>query len=531
MTTCPTCNKPVDPLRARAVGVRDGKVVAFCSNECAGKAEAPRPAPARAATPARGAVVPKSIQDLDSGPVIEIIHEPASGVVTSARDERKPEDRTARDDDSEPSIEIKDAGAKDASGARTSEGRTLAELSGELGNKTPLVIAASKPARGSGTTKRSRKDSIDSKAGWDWIEDEPAENVRPGTASEQDVRTGARGVWIFLFVLVVLGGGGFAFYKLYWLPQQHAPASSRGPAASSVGSVATPTPPAGDEPLVVAADPAVADSSAPVPSPAELLERARDVLREHVQSASPRLQRVAAAALARTGDANAIAFLARTLVAETVKSKKLELAYQLARAGDKRGYDHLVGGLRAARRDDKLDAARYLAMLGDERAVPLLAGYLEVSQHRLSAAEQLARLAEPRAIKVLEQIRTDEESTADDVARATIALGHAGSKSRPDVAVAAELRALLEDARHNTFAAAALAALHDEAARPVLVRQLGVPSLRVGAARALRQLDPERDLREVTPIEALESEQDFDQIQAAEAILLLLGASSLAEHA
>ncbi len=35
MSACPTCGKPVDPLRAPAVSVRDGKVVGFCSKECA----------------------------------------------------------------------------------------------------------------------------------------------------------------------------------------------------------------------------------------------------------------------------------------------------------------------------------------------------------------------------------------------------------------------------------------------------------------------------------------------------------------
>ena len=34
MSPCPVCNKPVDPLRSRAVAVRDGKVISYCSKEC-----------------------------------------------------------------------------------------------------------------------------------------------------------------------------------------------------------------------------------------------------------------------------------------------------------------------------------------------------------------------------------------------------------------------------------------------------------------------------------------------------------------
>ena len=36
---CPICGTPVDSLRAPAVGVRSGKVVAYCSRECAAAAE------------------------------------------------------------------------------------------------------------------------------------------------------------------------------------------------------------------------------------------------------------------------------------------------------------------------------------------------------------------------------------------------------------------------------------------------------------------------------------------------------------
>src|SRR5688500_4636595 len=96
MMACPVCNKPVDPLRARFVAVRAGKVVAYCSPECR-EAQDTKPTKApvldakpeltKPKTPAVG-TPKKTLEELDSGPVIEILHEPASGVVTSAKDER-----------------------------------------------------------------------------------------------------------------------------------------------------------------------------------------------------------------------------------------------------------------------------------------------------------------------------------------------------------------------------------------------------------------------------------------------------------
>jgi HEAT repeat protein len=150
----------------------------------------------------------------------------------------------------------------------------------------------------------------------------------------------------------------------------------------------------------------------------------------------------------------------------------------------------------------------------------VLAEYLEVSQLRVGAAEHLAYLAEPRALKLLAALRADAKTTVDDRARAVIALGVAGR-----VEVTPDLRALLPDPRFNQFAAAALAALHDPAARPVLVEHLAIPSLRTDAARALRRLEPDLDAAPLLPplVSALASTKDTEAVQAAEAILLLAG--------
>lgn len=463
MTPCPVCGKPVDALRAPAARVQAGKVVAYCSKECAQAAETkPTPkldpaavAPAIAAkrtpakgtpakrTPASGVVVPASARDLDSGPVIEILHEPASGVVTSAGDVR-------------------------VSGAAASSSRVEADGAIQIADTGHLD---------------------------DYVDVEPRS------------RTGL----VVLLLLLAVSAGVFAAYQLGYLDEL----LHRGSDAAVV--------PPHREP---AAAPAPADAALPVTADAAL-DRARTVLRTQIRSDSPRIQRIAASALARTGDPEALTQLANGLPKETSDIARLDIAYALARGGDKRGVDALVQALTAPRRDVKAEAAGRLALLGDKRAVPVLVEFLEISQHRLSAAEQLAPLADPRALDALDKIIADDKASPDDKARAAIALGYAGKAE-----VAPALRALLTDARFNAFAAAALASLHDAAARPVLVKQLEFPSLRIGAARALRRLEPALDPMPLLPglLAALGSAKDTEQVQAAEAILLIAGPVAWSEH-
>lgn len=464
MTPCPTCGKPVDPLRAPAVSVRDGKVVGFCSRECKSAAESQpaklvptktvrvpssdvsAPVKGKARTPAAGVAVPSSA-DLDSGPVIEILHEPATGVVTSAADARtskaNPSSLRAETDGA---IEIADTGHIDD------------------------YVAFDEPRRG-------------------------------------------RGMLIALVLLVLVGGGLAAAYSLGYLDKM----LGRDTAVAS-----TPPPP----PPVKAPVAAPPDAQILV-EPGVALERAEAVLRQQMKSESLRVQRVAAIALSRTGDPAAIEMLVAGFKEETGDLGKLELAYALARAGDKRGTAALEAAVGGGKRDPRLEAGRRFAALGDKRAIRVLENYLDVSQLRLGIAEQLAFLAEPRAIKVLDGVRADDKAVTDERARATIALGHAG---RTDVAPA--LRELLTDDRQNSFAAQALAGLHDEAARPVLVEQLSIPSLRVKSARGLRRLAPDKDVRELFPplLRALESSKDTEQVQVAEALLLLAGPATWSER-
>jgi HEAT repeat protein len=267
----------------------------------------------------------------------------------------------------------------------------------------------------------------------------------------------------------------------------------------------------------------VVEPAVPVPTPRE---RATTVLRELMGSPSPRIARAAAIGLARTCDEAAKTHLTEASKTETSEIAALENAYVLARCGDGIARQALVHSLKSSRRDVKADAARHLVTLGDDTGLSFLHALLNVSQHRLGAAEALARKKDPKAVAALSAIHGAAGTEPDDKLRAAIALGLAG-----DASVTEELRAALADPRFRPAAAAALAELGDTSARDALVDGLGVPSLRVAAALALRRLSPDLDAAPlVAPlIDALATERDNSQVSAAEALLVLTGPRADAE--
>ena len=119
---------------------------------------------------------------------------------------------------------------------------------------------------------------------------------------------------------------------------------------------------------------------------------------------------------------------------------------------------------------------------------------------------------------MLDATRADDKATPDDKARSAVALAFAG---RADIA--ATLHDLLGVTNWKGPAAVALAHLRDEAARPVLIEQLGSAQLRVDAAVALRELDPKLDPVPLLPplFADLASAKDTAQIDTAEAIMIL----------
>ena len=506
MTSCPVCNKPVDPIRSRFVAVRNGKVTPYCSPECRdSQSSQPTKMPAEIAkpkTPVSG--TPKITIDPDSGPVIEILHEPASGVVTSAKDERttQPTGKFAKDD----VIEVKATKPRPDS-SKTSGGKDSAAVAGEV---TEPKRARTRPS-GKHLTKE-RTDSTEAKAGWDWLDDEPADEskARPGTITESERR--ARWPFILLLILVALGGGGFLAWK-YVLNKETRVVPDPQPGSASAA-------------VVIDAAPVAVTPEAPTAESA--IREAQKLLLDAIQNGTDRVQRLAAPALGRTGDPAAVAALQKAVKAERVAAARFKLAYALARAGDKSGREALVAGLALPDRSDKLDAARQLARLGDDRGKPLLQSLLSMAQHRLRAAEELARFKDPEALKLLEQIRNDTESSVDEKATATIALYRAGNAK-----LEADVKQLLEVQSWRVPASYALAEIaRDASVKAELVelatRGVGV---KVRAACALKKLVG-ADTAELVPplLQALSSEKDQEQFFAAEAILILLGDPQWSEY-
>jgi HEAT repeat protein len=440
MTNCPVCGKPVDPLRAPAVGVRDGQVISYCSKDCAALAES---GPAKL-IPTRTLRLPSS-DERGSTELRAASVTPASGVVTVAK---RP--------DSAPIVTVEPGDER----------------------PPPVIVARPRHKRADSSVQIADTGRLD-----DYVTLEPRRRA-PLVAG---------------LVLVVVAGGTAAYF-LYFAK-----------ARPAERVVVTPR----DAGTIVP----VASDAAPPVTREQALAQAHDVLRAQL-SAPPRVQRVAASALTRTGDDKARDVLADALRTETSDLGKVELAYALARGGDPRGLDALVTAASSAKRESKHEAGRRLAMLGDKRAIKILESSLNYPQFKLGVAEQLAFLAEPRALAILDAVRANPKALPDEKSRAAIALGWAG---RADIAPA--LHELLADDRNNAFAAPALANLHDEAARPVLEKQLAIPSLRVPAARALRRLAPDADVSALLPplVAALTSNKDTDQVQIAETILLLAG--------
>jgi len=350
------------------------------------------------------------------------------------------------------------------------------------------------------------------------VDDVDARDDEPQHVPDLKRRRNRRVFWLTAGIIA----GGMAVVVIQTVsPSTPGPVSAQG---EGTGEIAAERP-------APAAEPAPGPATLDVASPAAVRDYAIAELRALVAAApadrTSRISREAARALSRTGDPAALELLARSLDREPSEIARLEAAYALARGGDARGRDALVKALRSTRRDVRSDAARMLVLLGDQRGAPALENMMEISQHRLSAAEALAPLGDAQALKVLKAVRKDPKASHEDKLRALVALGRAGKAD-----VAAELRAVLGDGEFNVGAAEALARIGDAAAAPVLAEQLAVPSLQVGAALGLRRLDPDLDPTPYLPglVAAMTSGKDTAKVTAAEAVLVLTGPAEHAER-
>lgn len=303
-------------------------------------------------------------------------------------------------------------------------------------------------------------------------------------------------------------------------------------AASSVTSSAAPGAVAsGAAPAETHPDTAPQGTEPPPPAPLDpktLHDRALAMLHQLMESPSPRVQRLGATPLARTGDAAALAHLTALMKAESSDLGRIELAYALARSGDESGRKLLVEALENDRRDVRLYAARHLVQLRDDAGTRVLRRMLSLRNHRIEAAGLLARMGDQQGFEALREELADEDTSSEQKMRLAVALGRAGDES-----VKPQLLEILqnEEARtQHVGAAEALAALRDRAAVPALVHQLDVHALRVGAALALRRLGERGDTVALDGLAAaLETGPEDARASAAEAILLLVGPETLAE--
>ena len=254
-----------------------------------------------------------------------------------------------------------------------------------------------------------------------------------------------------------------------------------------------------------------------------LLAGATTALRDLLDSPSPRLQRLAAMALARTADPAAMTRLRELGQDTSSELVQLQIAYALARTGDPAGRDALVAALGARARDTRLDGARYLAELGDLRSTPVLRNLLDYPQFRISAAGLLARLGDERGGAALREAIESKQSSMEIRMWAVVELGRAG-----DPAVHGQLVEIQQGGQYQVGAALALARLDDHGAVPALGHLLGLDSFRVRAALGLRRLGARVDLEPLAA--ALATGNDVTRVTAAEAILILLGPEAVAEY-
>ncbi|HWM85162.1 MAG TPA: HEAT repeat domain-containing protein [Kofleriaceae bacterium] len=373
---------------------------------------------------------------------------------------------------------------------------------------SPAPQAARVTARPEAEVEPRRSRRMPSSREYLEVEEEPAPRRR------------GRGLILVVCILVLAGGVVLLASEMVPLRGEVAVDESQ---ERVVGAAARRPPITGAARAGGPAVPAVDAKTAVAGDSASRKDAAMTELRALMTSSSPRARRLAAQALARTGDQPALAELRKLAREEPSQLGRIQIAYALARAGDRPARETLRGQLGAERRDVRLDAARSLVQLGDDSGRKALRAMLSVEQHRVGAAGLLARLGDDEGLKMLRAEVADKRATPEAKMRAQVALGRAG-----DASVKGALQKILSDKRYNVGAADALAALGDEAAGPALTVQLGLSAMRVQAALWLRRMKKEVDLEPL--FLALQAGDEASRVSAAEALLILTGPAGLAER-
>ncbi len=496
--TCPTCGKPLDATRAPVARVRGTRVVTYCSVACADGGGTGLAAGSETRTQAVPlpveAAAPVAPARPSPAPAVERVadKQPAKA---EAEAEARAEAKAKAEATSEAEAEKEEDTEKERAKATRRERRTSPSFA------PPVAVAQLKlpaEARASSELKGNA--------------------VVPLRAETTPSR---RGRGAFLVILTILFGAGVAFLFIAVWPlggsEQRGAAAPRAVEPSAPALQPAPATSPGES-----AAPAAAGARAAQPDQGALYRAAVAELGVLSKSSSPRVKRLAAQALARTGDPAALAELRGLLGEEQSQLGRIQIAYALARAGDQAARKELRDQLAVERRDVRLDAARSLVQLGDDSGRKTLRAMLPLDNYRLGAAGLLARLKDPEGIKAL-RAELSKKSSAENVMRAVVALGRAG-----EVDVQEQLRTIVYDRRYNVGAADALAALGDGAAVEPLTQQLGLSAMRVQAALWLRRLDQKVDLAPLAL--ALETGDEASRVSAAEALLVLTGPATLAER-
>lgn len=523
MSQCATCGKPVDALRARHTRVEGARILVFCSPAC--MAGAPAAAAPEVVAPRHSAAVAAVM------PEVSIPRRSASGAAAGADLVSAPVPVVARParPSAPPPVAEPAAPVPAASGGsggvvavdeRTmgvGPALTMPVVSVEqLGSRSHPVAASPSPAASSPT---SALDATLTDVGRD-----PTE-LAPRSITGEPL--GARAAAPARRRLVWLAVGGVVLVAAIAVGARACRGKPGTSAGAATGSAARPgaAAPGGSALGGATQAPAVIAPIAPLDVGATKT-RATDILSGHLAADGDRIRALAASALARTQEPRALELLGKLLDTEATPSVRIAIAYALARGGDARGKARLLADAKSDQREVRVDAGRRLVMLSDETGRTVMTRYLDVADRRLSAAEALATMGDQGAITILQGIRADAKAEPDAVRRATIALGRAG---QADVAPA--LRELLTDFHFRNAAAVALAALGDQAARPVLAEQLRIEGLCVEAALALRRLDSTLDPAPLLPalVDLMNADKDTTQIAGAEATLILAGPAAIAE--
>ncbi len=252
--------------------------------------------------------------------------------------------------------------------------------------------------------------------------------------------------------------------------------------ASAPAEAAPPREKPGAPALVQSTRHPVAVRGTTVPSPGDVLRRARSLAHELLHRDGYRLQIEAAEVLLRCCPQDAPG-AGKVLMEQAVHgswARRRLAAQALARLGIGRGREILVKDLTSPRRSVRLSAALSLARLGDKRAAPVLRSFVGARRYRLTCAEALLHLGSDKAKRILRRLVRLQSARRPDRIRAAAALAGTGDEQAARI-----LDGLTGQGGIGWPGWLAMARAGLPGTRARLIEALRYPALRLAAARIL----------------------------------------------